>query len=74
MSPSRDLPSPATRTKWKFVCLIPIKSAAALAELKNLGFEVIANPGEGMLYIGRIAASKLSLLAALPSVQHVTLR
>ncbi len=45
---------------------------ANLAALKKLGFEVISRPGQAKLLIGRISSDKLSQLAALAFVQHIT--
>ncbi len=47
------------------------KSAKTLAQLKALGFEVVAEPKASRLLIGRLAASKLAALIRLDAVQYV---
>jgi Ca-activated chloride channel homolog len=42
-----------------------------LAELKKLGFEIVARPGAMKMVIGRIEASKLKQLSELPGVKYV---
>ncbi|MBO0721392.1 MAG: hypothetical protein J2P41_11260 [Blastocatellia bacterium] len=47
------------------------KSAATIAELKRLGFEVILDPPSSKLIIGRLPIEKLKALADLSSVKYV---
>jgi hypothetical protein len=47
-------------------------SAAALAQLKKLGFEVISEPKTGRIVTGRIAASQLAKVAELAFVRYVS--
>ena len=47
------------------------KSPETLAQLKQLGFEVILDPQSAKLIIGRIAIDKLSALAELKAVRYV---
>jgi hypothetical protein len=46
-------------------------SAAALASLKALGFEVTAPPDKGQVIIGRIVAARLEALSKLACVRYV---
>jgi Ca-activated chloride channel family protein len=46
-------------------------SAANLAALKKLGFELLAHPHRGRLVIGRIDAANLEAVARLPFVRYV---
>jgi Ca-activated chloride channel family protein len=48
-------------------------SNAALAQLKALGFEVVAQPDKAKVVIGRIAAGKLEALSELACVRYVAL-
>ncbi|MCA1628359.1 MAG: VWA domain-containing protein, partial [Acidobacteria bacterium] len=48
------------------------KSPETIAQLKQLGFEVILDPQSAKLIIGRIAIDKLSALAELKAVRYVT--
>jgi Ca-activated chloride channel family protein len=47
------------------------KSPEALAQLKQLGFEVVLDPKNASLIIGRIRVDKLEALAALEQVRYV---
>jgi hypothetical protein len=47
------------------------KSAAAIEQLKKLGFEVILNPQSSKLIIGRLTVEKLAALAELAVVRYV---
>src|SRR5262249_845159 len=47
------------------------KSPETLAQLKKLGFEVIAEPKSAKMLIGRIAIDKLEELAKLKAVVYV---
>jgi Ca-activated chloride channel homolog len=47
------------------------KSDKSLAQLKELGFEVVLDPKESKLIIGRIAVDKLGALARLAFVKYV---
>ncbi len=47
------------------------KSAKTMAQLKSLGFEVVAEPKASRLLVGRLPASKLSALIRLDSVRYV---
>jgi hypothetical protein len=47
------------------------KSDATMAKLKQLGFEVIAEPKTAKLVIGRIALDKLTAIAELSEVRYV---
>jgi hypothetical protein len=47
------------------------KSPEALAQLKQLGFEVMLDPKTSKLVIGRIAIDRLAALAELKSVRYV---
>jgi hypothetical protein len=47
------------------------KTPEAIAELKNLGFEVMLDPTTAKFVIGRIAVEKLAALAELKSVSYV---
>ena len=49
-------------------------SAAAIEELKKLGFEVIAQPKSAKMVIGRITADKLDALSKLAVVTYVAPR
>ena len=48
------------------------KSEAAMAKLKELGFEVILDPKSSKLVIGRAAIEKLEALADLSFVRYVS--
>jgi Ca-activated chloride channel family protein len=48
------------------------KSAASLAKLKELGFEVVLDPNGSKLIVGRIAVDKLEALARLDFVKYVS--
>ena len=48
------------------------KSAEALAQLKQLGFEVMLDPKTSKVIIGRIQIEKLEALAALKFVRYVS--
>lgn len=47
------------------------KSAAVLAELQKLGFEVVLNQANSKLIIGRLPVEKLATLAELASVRYI---
>jgi hypothetical protein len=47
------------------------KSEAAIAELKQLGFEVVLDPKSARMVVGRIPIEKLAALAELSSVRYV---
>ena len=47
------------------------KSAATIAQLKALGFEVVLDPKSSKLVIGRVSIRKLEALAALKFVRYV---
>jgi Ca-activated chloride channel family protein len=47
------------------------KTPEALAELKQLGFEVVLDPKSGKVVIGRMPIEKLAKLAGLKSVRYV---
>ena len=47
------------------------KSAATLAKLKELGFEVVLDPKSASLVIGRLSIEKLAALAELKSIRYV---
>jgi Ca-activated chloride channel family protein len=51
--------------------LLNTDSEATMAELKKLGFVVIAKPQTAKLVIGRISATKLKELAALAAVRYI---
>jgi hypothetical protein len=48
------------------------KTPEALAQLKQLGFEVILDPKTSKMVIGRLAIEKLKSLAELDFVRYVT--
>lgn len=68
-----------TLTEFKFVRAgkaelqihLTEKSAAVLAELQTLGFEVVLNPANSKLIIGRLPVEKLEELAELASVRYI---
>ena len=68
-----------TPTETKFVRVgqahlqlrVSAKSAAVLEELKRLGFEVVSNPANSDLLIGRLPVEKLAALAELASVRYI---
>jgi hypothetical protein len=47
-------------------------SAAALAELKRLGFEIVLEPKGAKLLIGRIPITNLEALAKLAAVRYIS--
>jgi hypothetical protein len=47
------------------------KSAETMAELKELGFEVVLDPKSAKLVIGRLPIEKLAALAELKAVRYV---
>lgn len=47
------------------------KSPAIIAELQQLGFEVILDPSSAKLLIGRLPLEKLAALAEIAAVKHV---
>ena len=47
------------------------KTPEAMAQLKQLGFEIVLEPKTGKLVIGRLPIDKLSKLAALKFVRYV---
>ena len=48
------------------------KTPALLAQLKQLGFEVVLEPKTAKLLIGRLAIDKLAALAEIKEVRYVT--
>jgi hypothetical protein len=47
------------------------KSAETIAQLKRLGFEVVADPKSAHMLIGRLSIEKLEALAGLEAVRYV---
>jgi hypothetical protein len=47
------------------------KSAKTIAQLKRLGFEVVADPKSARMLIGRLSIEKLEALAGLEEVRYV---
>ena len=47
------------------------KSAETIAQLKRLGFEVVADPKSARMLIGRLSIEKLEALAGLEAVRYV---
>jgi hypothetical protein len=47
------------------------KSAETIAQLKRLGFEIVADPKSARMLIGRLSIEKLEALAELEAVRYV---
>jgi hypothetical protein len=48
-----------------------VKTPEVLAQLKELGFELLLDPQSAKLVIGRVPVEKLSALAELQAVRYV---
>lgn len=69
--PTADEAKFVSNGKAEIQIFLTDKSDAVLAQLRQLGFEIVLNPKTAKLVIGRIAVDKLTALAELATVRYV---